>query len=93
MPNDRAVIDRNQRYLGVAIGSQPIDQLSICRRREGCFDDGADGRDQPTVRDEQLSWRPVNALIELDVGRTSARATRHRQAPQRVTLALRRPPG
>jgi hypothetical protein len=41
---------RNQRYLGVALGSQPIDQLGFRRHREGCFDDPADGR--TVVRDE-----------------------------------------
>jgi hypothetical protein len=44
MSDDNVIIDRNQRYLDVALGSQLIDQLGFRRRWEGCFDDRADGR-------------------------------------------------
>ena len=44
MSDDNVIIDRNQRYLGVALGSQLIDQLGFRRHWEGCFDDRADGR-------------------------------------------------
>jgi len=43
MPDDDIVINRNKRYLGVAVGSQLIDQLGFRRRWESCFDDRADG--------------------------------------------------
>jgi hypothetical protein len=42
--DDPAIIDRDQRYFGIAVGSQLIDQLSFRPRREGCFNNRADGR-------------------------------------------------
>ncbi len=35
MPDDNLAINSDQRYFGVAIGSQPVDQLGFRRGREG----------------------------------------------------------